>query len=101
MAFSFSGPLPNYNALRYPLIAALEGVKLTPYADSVGLATIGVGFLVWAQARTILEKMGYQNPTQAMVNEIVNAVRPNNQDIDFNQPGSGQGATPTSACRMR
>ena len=96
MAFSFSGPLTNYNALRYPLIAALEGVELKPYADSVGLATIGVGFLVWAQAQAILEQMGYaQDPKfSAYVLAIRNAVRSGGQDIDFGQPGSGQGATP-------
>ena len=67
---NFSTALTNevYLNLRYQMIKWLEeggSVSLTPYVDSVGLPTIGLGFLLaegGGNQETILTALGY-NPT--------------------------------------
>jgi hypothetical protein len=96
MSMTFGPVFPNYADLRYDVILALEeGGQQRPqaYADGNGYATIGIGFLVSANAREILIAMGYSDPSAALVAAIQNAVAPNGTLIDFNNPNSGNGRT--------
>ena len=91
MTFPYSATLTNYLDLRYLIIRNLEekgGVpSLTVYTDSKGLATIGAGFLVQAQATAILEEMGYSgNPSlPAYAQAITNAAI----GVNFGQGAAG------------
>lgn len=86
MPLSFGPALSNYTSLRYSIILAVEesGVP-SPwvYIDGNHYATIGVGFLVGAQARAILIGMGYGGDPNlaAYALAIENAVAPSGHRV--------------------
>lgn len=79
IALNFSPTLAQaeYEAQRYKIILPLEekgaAPSFTAYKDSKGLATIGAGFLVSAQATEILATILQRNPTEAEISAIETA----------------------------
>ena len=77
LAFSSTQDSATYNANRYRLILPLEEKGGTPslsaYIDSVGIATIGAGFNINAQAKPILTTVLGRNPTTAEIAAITSA----------------------------
>ncbi len=75
---TFSPVLADYAARRYPIIRNLEEpggvISTTPYRDSVGLATIGAGFLVRANVNEILRTLLGVAPSGTQVDTLTAAV---------------------------
>jgi GH24 family phage-related lysozyme (muramidase) len=69
-----------YRDCRYNLIRIAEGYRATPYIDSQGNVTIGIGFNLHAAVirNRLLSELGIQNGTQAF-NNITNILRNNYQ----------------------
>ncbi len=78
LAFSATLDDATYNANRYRIILPLEEKGGTPslsvYVDSVGIATIGAGFNIKAQAVSILTTILGRPPVQAETTAITSAV---------------------------
>lgn len=90
----------DYSASRWPVIANLEGIRKYVYIDTNHYATIGVGFLVSANVRTIigaiqpnltrtLSSAGYANLISAIHGATLNA---NNTERAFSSDLAAQNA---------
>ena len=96
MAMITVNPLSTgtYDTLRYQMILDFEGENPLVYADAQGLATIGIGFEVSANAPAILEGMGYTSTTlgPTLFRSLVQAITSATQGVRFPTDSAAQEA---------